>query len=293
MIKDIEDFLDYYKYVKKSSDNTIQSYKRDLLKMMRFMLVKGIDSATDITVTNINAYILDLEKQNLSSSTISRNIASMRAFFKYLIHLGKIDYEPVEFIKAPVIEKKIPEYLSVQDVDKLLSQFGEDTAMEIRDKAIIELLYATGIRVSEMINLKIEDINMQFEYLECDDGKKSRIIPFGKTAKAALEKYLSDSRNEIAKENCGFLFVNCHGDKLSRQGVWKMIKKYGENAGIGSDISPHTIRHSFAAHLIANGAEIKSVKEMMGHSDISSTLIYEGITGDKKRNVYEKCHPRK
>ena len=292
MEEDIKDFIGYYKETKRASDNTLQSYKRDLMKMYKFMTMKGIDKASDITVTNVNAYLMYLEKEGLSSSTISRNIASMRAFFRYLLKNRKIDYEPVEFVKSPSIEKKLPVVLSVEEVDKLLGQLGDKTLKEVRDKAMIELMYATGIRVSEIINLKLTAVHMDMEYIECKDEKKERIIPFGKSAKKALEKYLTEARKEMVKDECEYFFVNCKGSKMSRQGFWKIIKLYGEKAGIKGEITPHIIRHSFAAHLIANGAELGVVKEMMGHSDIASTQIYEYMKTAKIRNTYERTHPR-
>lgn len=292
MEEDIKDFIGYYKGTKRASDNTLQSYKRDLMKMYKFMTMKGIDKAYDITVTNVNAYLMYLEKEGLSSSTVSRNIASMRAFFRYLLKNRKIDYEPVEFVKSPSIEKKLPVVLSVEEVDKLLGQLGDKTLKEVRDKAMIELMYATGIRVSEIINLKLTDVHMDMEYIECKDEKKERIIPFGKSAKKALEKYLTEARKEMVKDECEYFFVNCKGSKMSRQGFWKIIKLYGEKAGIKGEITPHIIRHSFAAHLIANGAELGVVKEMMGHSDIASTQIYEYMKTAKIRNTYERTHPR-
>lgn len=292
MEEDIKEFIGYYKETKKASDNTVQSYKRDLMKMYKFMLIRGISNSSDITVTNINAYLMYLEKEGLSSSTISRNIASMRAFFRYLLKNKKIDYEPVEFVKSPSVQKKIPSVLTVEEVDRLLEQFSDKTVKEIRDKAMIELMYATGIRVSEIINLKKEDVHLELEYIECRSGRKERIIPFGKNAREAMENYINNARNKMVSDENEYLFVNCKGGKMSRQGFWKILKIYGEKAGIKSEITPHIIRHSFATHLIANGAELGVVKEMMGHSDISSTQVYEYIKTAKIRNTYDRTHPR-
>lgn len=295
MEKSIEDFIEYITKVKKASINTIQSYRRDLVKMSMFMEEHGINEPGRITVTNINAYILYLEKKGLSTATISRNIASMKTYFHYLMNNKLIDYEPVEFLKAPAIEKKNPVILTISEVDRLLSQPCGNSSKEVRDRAMIELLYATGIRVTELINLRIEDVNLQMNYILCHSNtKKDRVVPFGKTAKKSIQIYLDEYRKEFIKgDDCQYLFLNCQGNQMSRQGFWKIIKSYGEMAGINAEITPHVIRHSFAAHLVANGADLKSVQEMMGHSDIASTQVYADIAQQKIRNVYERTHPRR
>lgn len=294
MQQSIEDFISYLGNVKKASLNTRQSYRRDLLKMKRFMETNGINDVGRITVTNINAYVLKLEKDGLSAATISRNIAAMRSYFHYLMMNKKIDYEPIEFLKAPPIKKKAPTILSVEEVDRIMRQPSGNSAKEVRDKAMIELLYATGIRVSEMILLKISDVNLEMDYIVChSDTRKDRIVPFGSEAKKALSKWLDIYRDEILKgKESDLLFLNCQGNQMSRQGFWKIIKGYGAKAGIKEDITPHTIRHSFAAHLVQNGADLKSVQEMMGLSDISSARIYADMSKQKIRDVYANAHPR-
>ena len=294
MQSSIEEFLVYMENVRKVSQNTKQSYRRDLVKMINFMEKHGIEDVTAITVTNINAYILNLEKDGMSPATISRNIASMKAYFHYLLVNKQIDYEPIEFVKAPPVEKKAPHILSVEEVDRLLSQLSGNSPKAVRDKAMIELLYATGMRVSEMILLKVSDVNLDMEYVSCDGkGKKNRIVPFGRAAKDALTIYINDYRDNMVKgKDNDLLFVNCQGNPMSRQGFWKIIKGYGTKADIKTDITPHSIRHSFAAHMVANGADLKSVQELMGLSDISSTKVYADMSKKRLRSVYESTHPR-
>lgn len=295
MKKSIEDFVFYISDVKKMSLSTVQSYQRDLNKMMIFLESVGIDSVDKVTVTNINAYILKLEKDGMSAATISRNIASMRSFFRFLLQRKQIDYEPVEFLKSPPVEKKLPAVLSVEEVDRILEQPDDTTLKGIRDKAMLELLYATGIRVSEMVLLKVSDLNMQMDYVICHNQAKykDRAVPFGKKAKKALLKYFSECRDKMVKEQDNdILFVNCKGKPMSRQGFWKIIKEYGFKAGITCEINPLLIRHSFAAHMVSNGADLRSIQEMMGLSDISSARIYEDVKRQRIRTVYDKTHPR-
>lgn len=295
MQSSIEEFLVYMDNVRKVSQNTKQSYRRDLIKMKNFMEKHGIEDVKNITVTNINAYILALEKDGMSPATISRNIASMKAYFHFMLVNKYIDSEPLEFVKAPPVEKKMPNILSVEEVDRLLLQPSGNSPKEVRDKAMIELLYATGMRVSEVILLKVTDINLDMEYVNCaGKGKKNRIVPFGRAAKEALSVYINDYRYNMLKgKDTDLLFVNCQGNSMSRQGFWKIIKGYGIKADIKTDITPHSIRHSFAAHMVANGADLKSVQELMGLSDISSTKVYADISKKKLRSVYESTHPRK
>ena len=215
-------------------------------------------------------------------------------FFQYLTQKNGWKENPAEKLKAPKIEKKLPGILTVEEVDLLLAQPKGNTAKGIRDKAMLELLYATGIRVSELISLKIKDINLKLGYLTCSGGERERVIPFGSAAKQAVEKYLDVARDQLlGDQDSDFLFLNCSGKSMSRQGFWKVLKGYAASAGIQQDITPHTLRHSFAAHLLQNGADLKSVQEMMGHSDISSTQIYMNMNIHKIRDVYMKAHPRK
>ncbi len=293
MTKDIENFIQYLHDVKQTSKNTELSYERDLRKMNNFLQEQGITTVSEVTATSLNSYILYLEKEGRKPSTISRSIASMKAFFSYLQKENYVNGDPAEQLKAPKIEKKMPSILSPDETVRLLEQPSGTSPKELRDKAMLELLYATGIRVSELITLKISDVNIPMEYIICTDAHKERIIPFGNIAREAIENYLELGRTKLVEdENCDLLFTNCSGSPMSRQGFWKIIKYYGKKAGITSEITPHTLRHSFAAHLVSNGADLKSVQEMLGHSDISTTQIYTQVNQNKIREVYTKAHPR-
>lgn len=293
MEETIEQFISFLSDMKHVSTNTAMSYKRDLKKMKRYLNNLGIDAPEKVTATNINTYILWLEKDGCASSTISRYIASMKSYFHFLLQMGKIKEEPTALIKGPVIEKKMPNVLTISQVDKLLSQPSGNSLKEIRDKAMLEILYATGIRVSELISLKLSDVNLQLGYIVCKDRNKERIVPFGMTAKNALLRYINEARMIMLKGNDNeLLFVNCSGIQMSRQGFWKIVKHYGEQAGIEEVITPHTLRHSFALHLVENGADLHAVQEMLGHSIVSTTQVYANMKNSKIRDEYTKAHPR-
>lgn len=295
MKEEIKSFIEYLKQVKNASENTMVSYQRDLLQMAKFLENMGISEPERVTKTALNSYILYLEKEGKATTTVSRMLASIKAFFSYELKNGKIRRDPADTIHAPKIEKKAPVILTVDEVNRLLAQPEGKTAKEIRDKAMLELLYATGIRVSELIHLKMTDLNMPVGFITCRDEHKERIVPFGKVAKEALARYLETARPELSRgrEN-EWLFTNCSGGSMSRQGFWKLIKYYGKLAGIEEDITPHTLRHSFAAHLIGNGADMKAVQTMMGHSDLATTQMYAAYAGNSAvREAYQGAHPRK
>ena len=293
MEREVQEYISYLHNVKHTSNNTEMSYKRDLLKVCHFMQERGINSATAVKEQDLKAYIHVLEEQKLAASTVSRNIASIKAFFLYLFSEGKIQNDPALCLKAPKIEKKMPEILTMGEVSALLEQANGDSPKEIRDKAMLELLYATGIRVTELISLKVSDVNLPMHFIMCRDPHKERMIPFGTQAHDALERYLGGVRAEMVEDKSSeILFANCSGKPMSRQGFWKLIKFYAKKAGITADITPHTLRHSFAAHLVENGADLKSVQEMLGHSDISTTQIYANMNHNRIREVYAKAHPR-
>lgn len=286
-------FISYLHNIKKTSNNTELSYKRDLGKMRQYLEENGISGLNDITEEVLDSYIVYLEENQFAAATISRNIASIKAFFHYLCKEGKMERDISVGLKAPKIEKKMPEILTPEEVVWLLEQPKGDTPKEIRDKAMLELLYATGIRVTELITLKVSDVNMQMGFIICRDGSKERVIPFGAAAKKAMTNYLEKARNVMLFDlQSDILFVNCSGQPMSRQGFWKLIKYYAKKAGIMADITPHTLRHSFAAHLVENGADLRSVQEMLGHSDISTTQVYATMTHNRIREVYSKAHPR-
>lgn len=289
----IVDFTEYLREEKKASENTVLSYTRDLRGFCRFMQEAGVRDSAKVNRTNVMAYIYELQKQHKSGATVSRNIASIRSFYHFLQKMGDVKENPAAELELPKVEKKIPEILPLEKVELLLEQPSGEEDKEIRDKAMMELLYATGIRVTELISLKVEDINLPLEYIRCGREAKSRIIPIGAQAKTALRRYMEKVRsNMVLRADEETLFVNCNGKPMTRQGFWKIIKSYAKKAGIVEDITPHTLRHSFAAHLIENGADLRSVQEMLGHSDISTTQIYTKLTNQKLKTVYAKTHPR-
>lgn len=293
MVQTIEDFLDYCLNKKRIAYNTYKSYESDLRKFRDFMFSIDIRAVQDITKTNLNAYLISLERKNYSVATISRNITSLKSYFHYLEKKHLIYENSAEELKLPKIEKKSPEVLSEEEVDMLLAMPDVESLKGMRDAAILELLYATGIKVSELVLLEVEDVNLKLNFVRCGEEEKERVIPFGSMARTALLKYLSEARETMVdNEENTRLFINCRGGSLSRQGVWKMIKEYAHKAGIEKEITPHTLRHTFAAHLIGNGADFKSVQEMLGHSDISTTQMYAGFQKNRLREVYTKNHPR-
>lgn len=245
------------------------------MQMITYLEEKEIREAAKVTKTSLHGYILHMEEQGKAATTISRMMAAMKAFFNYECMQACIRRNPAESLHAPKVEKKAPVILSVDQVSALLAQPSGQTPKEIRDKAMLALLYATGIRVSELVGIQMEDINMNIGFLVCRDGERERTIPFGRSAKAALEEYLEHARNELLRgKGSDYFFVNCTGGAMSRQGFWKIIKYYGEKAGIEEDITPHTLRHSFAAHLIARGADMRAVQTILGHSDMATTQMY-------------------
>lgn len=290
---EIKEFISYLHNEKKTTENTELSYRRDLMKLCMFLEEQGVTEVGKVTATNLNSYMLYLEKKKFAPATISRNIASIKAFYHFLYKGKLVDEDVAESLKPPKLEKKLPEIMTMHEVARLLDQPDEKKVKGIRDKAMLELLYATGIRVSELISLKLSDVNLQMCFIICRDVGKERVIPFGSKARSALLHYVEQARGElVADTDSDILFVNCSGQPMSRQGFWKLIKFYAKKAGIVADITPHTLRHSFAAHLVENGADLKSVQEMLGHSDISTTQIYANMNHNHIREVYAKAHPR-
>lgn len=294
MVADIEQFIIFLRDIKRTSKNTEVSYQRDLMQLASYLEGQGITEVEKVTKTSLNSYILYLEKEGRATTTISRTLASVKAFFHYEYSQGRLFVDPAELLKAPKVEKKAPTILTVDEVNCLLSQPCGDSPKELRDRAMLELLYATGIRVSELIGLKKTDVNLAVGYITCRDEHKERMIPFGKVAKLALTAYMERGRASLLKgQDSLWLFTNCSGHPMSRQGFWKIIKYYGDKAGIQADITPHTLRHSFAAHLLNNGADIRAVQAMMGHSDMSTTQMYRNYNQeDTLRRAYAGVHPR-
>lgn len=289
----IREFVAYLHTTKKTSTNTEISYQRDLKKVVAYLSSLGLKDIREVRDLHLQGYINQMERENFASSSISRSVASIRALFQYLFKEGKIQRDPSENLKPPRVEKKTPEILSVEEVDRLLKQPDPETPKGVRDTAMLELLYATGMRVSELIHLNTSDVNLQFGYVTCHDNGKERVIPIGSVSRRALIQYMDHARGAFVKnDEEKALFTNCSGKPMSRQGFWKVLKGYADDAGIRGDITPHTLRHSFAVHMLQNGADVKSVQEMLGHSDISTTQIYLSMNMSKMRDVYMKAHPR-
>ena len=289
----LEQFVDYLAVTKGSSENTQMSYKRDLSAFLRFIDEIGINDLKMVNKTNVMSYIYNLQKKNRAASTVSRNAASIRAYFSFLFKEKLIDNNPAENLETPKVKKKMPAILNLKEVECLLNQPNVNEIKGIRDKAMLEVLYATGMRVTELVTLKIDDVDIDMEYVLCRTENRTRVIPIGSKAIESLTLYLEKARGALLKNGeDAFLFLNCFGKSMTRQGFWKIIKVYASKAGIDDEITPHILRHSFAYHLIENGADLQSVQEMMGHSDISTTQMYSRINRNKLKEVYNKAHPR-
>ena len=289
----VKEYTSFMTDIRHKSLNTVESYKRDVTQYISYLDGTGVTDISSTTKTTVLSYLLYLQKEGRASSTVSRTLASLRSYYLFMMQNGVVKSNPTSNLEAPHVEKKIPKILSGEEVELLLEQPKTCDNKGIRDKAMLELLYATGIRVSELINLDVSDVNVPMSFVRCKGGKKERIIPMGHQAKDALENYINNVRKYMVKdENETALFVNCSGARLSRQGFWKLIKYYQHIAGIETDITPHTLRHSFAAHLLENGADLHSIQEMMGHADISSTQVYSRMMNSKIKDVYAKAPPR-
>ncbi|MEE1114536.1 MAG: tyrosine recombinase [Eubacterium sp.] len=275
MVNAIQEYITYLHDVRKISYNTEISYKRDLNKAAEYFAEQEIDNLLEVTATNLNSYLLFLEKSNRSPATVSRNIASLRSFYQYLFRLHRIENDPTEQLRSPKVEKKAPEILTREEVLLLFSQPNENTDKGLRDRAMLRMLYATGLRVSELVHLKVGDVNREMGYVICSENGRERTIPMGDETRKAVEEYLESARGRMIRENRSeYLFCNCSGSPMSRQGFWKVLKGYAADAGIEKDITPHTLRHSFAAHMLREGADVKSVQRLLGHADISTTQMY-------------------
>jgi integrase/recombinase XerD len=289
----LENYMNFLEKDKGLSSNTLQSYKRDIEQYMEYLKNMDKRNLSDTQKTTIIAYLLYLQKKGRANSTISRNLASLRSFYQYITRNKIIEHDPTADLESPKVKKKLPEILSTQEVELLLEQPKCVDLKGYRDKAMLELLYATGIRVSELISLDLNDINLEMRYISCNKSSRERIVPIGTMAVNSIKDYINKSRIFLTNdEEQKALFVNINGGRLTRQGFWKIIKQYKNQAKINKDITPHTLRHSFAAHLLENGADLRSIQEMLGHSDISSTQVYAQIAKNKIREVYKKAHPR-
>ncbi|MBE0449583.1 MAG: site-specific tyrosine recombinase XerD [Clostridia bacterium] len=286
------EFETFLRDQRKLSLNTLQSYKRDLKYFGIYLRNQNVEHYHDVSNIDLLKYVIHLKKEGKANATLSRNIATIRTFYSFLSNKGYIMHNPSLELESPKAEKKMPAVLTLQEVEHLISKPDTRTSIGKRDKAMIELLYATGIRVTELISLNLSDINTAMGYIRCKGTSKSRVIPLGSMASKAVDIYLKDGRTQLINEADEALFVNYYGKRITRQGFWKVVKRYSEEAGIDKNIAPHTLRHSFALHLVQNGADLKAVQEMMGHSDVTTTQIYLEMSNSKIKDVYEKAHPR-
>ena len=292
MEKQVKLFLEFLQNEKKLSDNTLQSYKRDIIQYQNYLEENGINYAK-VSKEDIKAYLNYLKQIGKKPSTISRNLASIRSFYQFSIRNKKIKNDPTEDVQSPKIEKRVPSVLTAQEVELLLEQPKDVDLKGTRDKAMLEFAYATGMRVTEIINLNIEDVNLEGEYVICRVGSKQRNIPLGSLSLKALKEYIDEARPILIRnEKEKALFVNVNGQRLTRQGFWKIVKYYKEQAHITKDITPHVLRHSFATQLLQNGADLKAIQTMLGHSDISSTQVYMQFQDPGLKDIYQKAHPR-
>ena len=285
-------YEDYLKTEKHASANTVSSYVRDVHQFAQSMEDSGV-SLTEVLPKDVEGFTKSLVRKGKSPATVTRSVASIKSFYNCLIALGKVDRNPAKGVAPAKVERKLPQVLTGKEVELFLEQPDCTDLKGYRDRAMLELLYATGIRVSELIDLDLDDLNLPGGVLKCYSKGKERIIPLYQTAIRALSKYVHNVRPQLVEDvEETALFVNMNGERMSRQGFWKLIKYYQEKAGIQKDITPHTLRHSFAAHLLENGADLRSIQEMLGHADISSTQIYSKLLNQKLKDVYLKAHPR-
>lgn len=289
MLDLIKAYENYLTKVKKASSNTISSYLRDIRQFAEWLDVDVLEASQ----LNISNYLRYMEEDGRSAATISRTLASLKNFYSYLVSSGFCEKTPVTEIKVSRGEKKLPQILTGREIELLLAQPVCVDAKGYRDKAMLELMYATGMRVSELIDLDISDVNLDQGVVKCSTSKKNRVVPLYPAALRALSIYIRDIRESmLASADEPALFVNINGSRMSRQGFWKLLKHYQATAHIDKEITPHTLRHSFAVHLLENGVDLGSLQELMGHCDISSTQMYTQMINQKLKSVYEKCHPK-
>lgn len=293
MLDLISAYENYLTKVKQASNNTITSYMRDIRQFAGWLSTTEELDTVDATQENISRYMEVLEEEGRSTATQARCVASLRNFYSYLVSSGFLEQSPVTDVKVERKERKLPQILTNREIELLLSQPVCIDDKGFRDKAMLEVLYATGMRVSELIDLNVSDVNLDQGIVKCTTSRKTRSIPLYPAAQKALRVYMDEHRDFLLTDSDEpALFVNVNGTRISRQGFWKILKHYQETAHIDKDVTPHTLRHSFAVHLLENGADIGSVQELMGHCDISSTQLYTHMLNQKIKQVYEKCHPK-
>jgi integrase/recombinase XerD len=290
----LDQFLNHLSVEVGLSANTIESYRRDVERYIQFLQDKKVGSAKEITQEDIVNFVVFLSRKGLSANSIARKLSSIRRFHRFLIMEGYSDSNPAITLESPKLWRKLPTVLNIEEMERLLNQPKEDTPLGLRDRAILEFLYATGVRISELIHVKRKDLLLEVELVRVlGKGQKERIVPIGRKALLAVERYLKEVRPGLAKEHSeDFLFLNRRGEPFSRMGLWKILRKYAVSAGIKKKISPHTIRHSFATHLLEGGADLRAVQEMLGHADISTTQIYTHLDREYLKQEHRDHHPR-
>ena len=290
----IDDYIIFLTVEKGASGNTIEAYSNDVRKFAQYLEDAGIRRWAQVDTATVRGYLAWMQNESLTNTTRARNVAALKSFFRFLYMEKYTEHNLGELLDTPRKEKVLPKYLTVEEVERLMDAPDVTTPHGCRDKAMLELLYASGLRVSELITLKLSDISFEMAYVRCfGKGAKERIIPLGRYALAALEQYINHCRPKVDNNwQTDILFLNKNGKGLSRQGFWKLIKKYGREAGIVTDITPHVLRHSFATHLLSNGADLRAIQEMLGHADIATTQIYTHLLGEQMLDVYKSAHPR-
>ncbi|WP_085523478.1 site-specific tyrosine recombinase XerD [Tuberibacillus sp. Marseille-P3662] len=290
----INDFIHYLVVERGLSDNTVKSYRRDLLQYVNYLQNSYVKAWTDVNRDQISYYLLHLKDAGRASSTVARQIASIRAFHQFLLREGIAGHDPSHHVGVPKTERKLPKVLSMKEVESLLDTPNLMRPIGERDKAMLEVLYATGLRVTELIELNLDDLHLTMGFLRCiGKGNKERIIPLGRQAIQAVRTYIENGRPRMLKtSHTDALFLNHHGRRMSRQGFWKVLRGLTRDAGITKALTPHTLRHSFATHLLENGADLRAVQEMLGHADISTTQIYTHVSKHRLKDIYANYHPR-
>ncbi|PIQ88266.1 MAG: site-specific tyrosine recombinase XerD [Candidatus Omnitrophica bacterium CG11_big_fil_rev_8_21_14_0_20_42_13] len=290
----IDVFLNYLSVERGLSNNTIISYGSDLVKFSSYLEKNNINSFAKAGRENISEFMFAQKEKGLSPASIARNLVAIKTFYRFLVRERILKNDPTAVLETPKLWKRLPEVMTLAEVEALINSPNLRSSQGVRDKAILEMLYASGMRISELANLKIQDINLDVGFIKClGKGKKERIVPVGRKAKEALSRYLNITRPKLSKGQAqSEVFLSRIGKKLSRQSLWKIIKNYARIAKIKKQIKPHTFRHSFATHLLEGGADLRSVQEMLGHSDISTTQIYTHIHKDRLKNIHKKFHPR-
>jgi len=290
----VSDFIAYLSVERGLARNTLESYGRDLRQYQDYLREQKTPQLQAVSRDTIVGYLLHLQDQGKATATIARRLAALKAFYQYLVRERLLQEDPTRNLESPKLERRLPRVLTVAEVEEILRQPDPAQPAGLRDRAMLELLYATGIRVSELVSLNLGDVNLEQGYLRClGKGSKERLVPIGSFALKSLETYLAQARPRLlrdTREQC--LFVNHHGHRLTRQGFWKIVKRYAQEAQIERSITPHTLRHSFATHLLENGADLRSVQELLGHADISTTQIYTHLTQARLKEVYARAHPR-